>query len=278
MNQVLQELIRDNQLELIDTNLFRGRASHDSGGRIYGGQVMAQSISAAQQSVDRQFVLHSMHAYFLRMGDPAKAVIYELEPIRDGRSYATRRIVAKQNGVAIYNCSLSFQVPEPGFDHQAKMPAVPAAETLTSDAELYQPLMPDGDYGWPMEFHQVAPMNFLAPQAMEPVSYTWFKTADPIADDPHLHQQLLAYASDNPILTTALRPHGVTHFSPGIMVATIDHALWFHRPFRVDEWLLYEVHSDSASGGRGLSRGKIFNQRGELVASACQEGVLRQRP
>lgn len=276
MNKALQELIDDNRLEKLDVYLFRGRATHDSGQRIYGGQVMAQAISAAQQSIEEKFVLHSFHCYFLRMGDPALPVIYDVDPIRDGRSFVTRRVVAKQKGRAIFNCSMSFQVYEQGLSHQAVMPQVIGPENLTSDEVLFDSVAPDSDYGWPIELRQVDPMSFDSPQAKEPLSYTWFKSASALPDDLNLHQQLLAYASDNPILVTALRPHALTAFSPGLMTATLDHALWFHRPFKIDDWLLFEARSDSVGGGRGISHGKVFNRQGELVASAMQEGLVRK--
>lgn len=274
-NSLLQ-LISDNALEQIDTLLFRGVASDTSGERIYGGQVMAQAISAAQQSVESRFILHSFHCYFLRPGDHSLPVIYTVDPIRDGRSFTTRRVVASQKGQAIFNCSMSFQLDQPDISHQSAMPAVTPPEQLKSDAELYQAFMPSTGYVWPVEFRQVEPMDFLRPQAMEPISHTWFKTTAPIGDNPLVHQQLLAYASDNPILVTALRPHAETAFSPTMMTATLDHALWLHRPFRVDDWLLYEIKSDSVSGGRGISHGKIFNRQGELIASAIQEGLVRK--
>ena len=276
-NQALIRLNRDNELEQLDVNLFRGTASHESANRIYGGQVMAQAISAAQKSVDREFNLHSFHCYFLRPGDPSIPVIYEVDPVRDGRSFVTRCILAKQRGKAIFNGSMSFQLEEEGLNFQAEMPKVTPPQQLVSDQHLYKLIDPDSDYGWPIEMRQVDPMDFTRPQAKAPVSYTWFKTADVIGDDPRLHQQLLAYASDNPILATAFRPHGVTVFSSNIMSATLDHALWFHRPFRVDDWLLFETRSDSTCGGRGISHGRIFNQQGELVASAIQEGLIREK-
>lgn len=275
--QALSDLIRDNQLEQLDVNLFRGRATHDTGRPIYGGQVVAQAISAAQQSVDKAFSLHSFHSYFLRPGVVSLPIIYEVDPIRDGRSFVTRSIIAKQKGRAIFNSTLSFQRPEKGLNHQSDMPQVQGPDGLASDSELYKVIFPDSDYGWPLEFRQVEPPNFSDPQPLAPQTYTWFKTADKLPDDARLHQQLLAYASDNPILVTALRPHGLTPFSPGVMTATIDHSLWFHRSFRVDEWLLFEAHSDSASNGRGISHGKIFSRDGELVASAMQEGLVRHK-
>jgi acyl-CoA thioesterase-2 len=277
MSDALNELIADNRLEKLDVYLFRGKASHDSGQRIYGGQVMAQAISAAQQSVDPAFTLHSFHGYFLRPGDVAMPVIYEVDPIRDGSSFVTRRIVAKQKGRAIFNCSTSFQRQEQGLSHQTEMPVVVPPDELKTDEELYRAVIPDSDYPWPIEFRQVDPMNFTDLKPKQPLSYTWFKAAGPVPEDPCIHQQLLAYASDNPILSTALRPHSLILVSPTVMVATLDHALWLHRPFRIDDWLLFESRSDSASGGRGIGHGRVFNRQGELVASAMQEGLVRLR-
>lgn len=277
MLQALADLIECNQLQEIDTNLFTGRASHVSRSRIYGGQVLAQAISAGQRTVDPEYTLHSLHSYFLRMGDPSRAVVYEVERIRDGRSFVTRRVVAKQFGKAIFSAALSFQRPEEGFTHARPMPDVPAPETLVNEEEILREFFPGSDYGWPIEFRPVNPQDHHNPKVEEPVFYTWFKTKDRIGDDLASHQQMLAYASDNPILVTALRPHGLSHLDPDVMVVTLDHALWFYRPFRVDDWLLYEVRGDIAGGGRALCRGRIYDRAGHLVAAVAQEGLLRQR-
>ena len=275
MKPSLARLIADNQLQRLDQFQFQGHASDDSGGRIYGGQVMAQALSASQQTVAQALTVHSMHVYFLRQGDPAKAVVYQVEPVRDGRSYCTRIVRALQDQQIIFTATLSFQKTEQGLNYQSAMPKVPRPETLISDRDIYARFLPDSDYGWPVEFVQVEPVDFDAPKVCPPRSYTWFKAASPLPDDPLLHQQLLAYASDNPILTTALRPHGITHFTPQVMIGSLDHALWFHQPCRVDQWLLFEAESDFSGGGRAMSRGKIYDQAGQLVASAAQEGVLR---
>lgn len=277
MQAALAELIACNQLEEIDNNLYTGHSSRREGARIYGGQVLAQALSAAQRTVPEEYTLHSLHSYFMRMGDPKRPVVYEVDPIRDGRSFVTRRVVAKQYGKAIFSAALSFQLPEEGLEHARPMPDVPGPEGLASDAELYREVFAGGDYAWPIEFRQVAPQDLKNPQPTEAVSYAWFKTTDRIGDDLATHQQMLAYASDNPILVTALRPHGVSHMSPDVMVITLDHALWFYQPFRVDDWLLYEVHSDVAGHGRALSRGRIYNRQGQLVAAVSQEGLLRIR-
>ncbi len=277
MQKALAELIACNELEELDSNLFTGRSRHGGGARIYGGQVLSQAVSAGQRTVSVEFSLHSLHSYFLRPGDPKQPVVYEVDRIRDGRSFVTRRVVARQQGKAIFSAGLSFQRPELGFEHARPMPDVPGPEGLASDGELYREFFKGGDYGWPIEFRQVAPQDFKNPQPSDPVSYAWFKTTDRIGDDLATHQQMLAYASDNPILVTALRPHGVSHISQDVMVVTLDHALWFYKPFRVDDWLLYEIHSDVAGHGRALSRGRIYNRQGQLVAAVTQEGLLRTR-
>lgn len=275
MNRSLQDLLSVNRLEKIDKLVFKGDAGHDPVGHVYGGLVMSQALSAVQQTVDEKFVLHSMHAYFLRAGETQLPIIYEVDAIREGNSFVSRQLVAKQNGKAIFDCSLSFQLQEKSIEHSAEMPSVPLPDNLASDKDLFEVLIPGNSYGWPIEFRQVDPMDFHNPQPKEPRACIWFKTASPLPDDLRIHQQLLAYASDNPILMTAMRPHGLIPFSPGLKTATISHALWLHRPFRVDEWLLYEIDSDFVGGGRGLSRGKIFNQAGQLIASAVQEGLAR---
>jgi acyl-CoA thioesterase-2 len=277
LQDALAELIACNRLEEIDVNLYSGHSSRRNGSRIYGGQVLAQALSAAQRTVSDEYTLHSLHSYFMRMGDPKEAVVYEVDPIRDGRSFVTRRVVARQYGKAIFSAELSFQRPETGLEHTRPMPDVPGPEGLASDEDLYRQHFGGGDYHWPIEFRQVAPQDLKNPQPSDPVSYAWFKTTDRISDDLASHQQLLAYASDNPILVTALRPHAVSHMRPDVMVITLDHALWFYQPFRVDDWLLYEVHSDVAGHGRALSRGRIYNRQGQLVAVVNQEGLLRIR-
>ena len=278
MRQSLARLIADNNLQRLDELRFKGCSSDDSADRIYGGQVMAQALSAGQQTVAEALVVHSMHGYFLRQGDPAQPVVYHVEPVRDGRSYCTRTVRALQNDQLIFTSTQSFQKTEQGLSHQSSMPKVLSPEQLISDREIYKAFLGDSDYGWPLEFVQVEPVDFNAPLASSPHTYTWFKAASGLVDDPLLHQQLLIYASDNPILTTALRPHGISHFSPGVMVSSLDHALWFHQPCRVDQWLLFEAESDFSGGGRAMSRGKIYDQLGRLVASVAQEGVLRYRP
>lgn len=278
MNNALLDLITSNRLEMLDDNLFQGRSTWGGGVRIYGGQVMSQSLSAAQQTVPVGQVLHSMHAYFMRPGDPARPVIYDVESIRDGKSFVTRRVTARQHGHAIYSCEASFQKVEQGYEHQHPMPVVEGPEHLASDAEHLAKLPPDVRHptGWPIEYRQVHPITTMNPPPMEPCNFVWLKAAGSLPDELALHQQLLAFASDNHLLSTALRPHGLRGMSENMQVSTIDHSLWFHRPFRMDDWLLYELYSPSASNARGFSLGRIFDRHGSLVASAAQEGLIRE--
>jgi len=288
MSKVLDEVIAANRLERLDDNLFRGYGNWGPAVRLYGGQVMSQAMSAAQQTVQGNFVLHSMHCYFMRPGDPRRAVIYDVELIRDGKSFFTRRVTARQYGHAIFSCQLSYQKPESGYDHQAPMPQVVAPDDLRNEAEylagelkrgaVATTLMPEKDVpiDWPIDFRPIDPVDFSSPKPQAPVSRTWLRARAPLPDDLALHQQLLAFASDHNILITALRPHGVTFMTPGLQFATIDHAIWFHRPFRIDDWLLYETESPSASNARGFATGRVYRRDGTLVASVTQEGLLRQ--
>lgn len=285
MHPKLAELLRLLELERIEENLFRG-ASQDLGwGTIFGGQVLGQALSAAQQTVPTDRWVHSLHGYFLRPGDVGRPVVYEVDRIRDGKSFTTRRVVALQHGRAIFNAAASFQVLEEGYDHQDPMPEAPSPDGLASEKELAErvrdhipaPLRDRALSEKPIEIRPVAPTNPLAPQARPPRRQVWIKAADALPDEPRLHQYLLAYASDFHFLTTAMLPHAVSWLSPGMQVASLDHAMWFHRDFRLDEWLLYEVDSPSASGARGIARGSLFNQRGQLVASCVQEGLMRDR-
>ncbi|MFT3929621.1 MAG: acyl-CoA thioesterase II [Spongiibacteraceae bacterium] len=285
MSKVLDEVIAANRLERLDDNLFRGYGNWGPAARLYGGQVMSQAMSAAQQTVTGNFVLHSMHCYFMRPGDPRRAVIYDVELIRDGKSFLTRRVTARQYGHAIFSCQLSYQKPEQGFDHQLPMPQVEPPDGLRSEADvLAAELLRGAPAGlekqvpteWPIDFRPVNPVDHRNPKPQPPVSHVWMRALAPLPDDLALHQQLLGFASDHTILVTALRPHGVTFMLPGLQFATIDHAIWFHRPFRMDEWLLYVTESPSASNARGFSTGRIYQRDGALVASVTQEGLLRQ--
>ncbi|MCB9760949.1 MAG: acyl-CoA thioesterase II [Alphaproteobacteria bacterium] len=284
MRDVLTELITLLQLERIEENLFRGPSQDLGWGQVFGGQVLGQALSAAEQTVPDERPCHSLHGYFLRTGDATRPIVYEVDRIRDGRSFTTRRVVAIQGGRAIFNLSASFQVVEPGYDHHDPAPDATPPEDLLSERELARrlgdripkPLRKRATAERPIEIRPVDPINPLAPEPRPPHKHVWMRAADPLPDDPGLHRKLLAYASDFHLLTTALRPHGVTWLTRGMQVASLDHAMWFHRPFRVDDWLLYDIVSPSASGARGLVRGRFFDRAGRLVASTAQEGLMRQ--
>lgn len=283
MTKVLEDLIQLLTLERLDTNLFRGQ-SHDIGtNRVFGGQVLGQALAAANNTVDGR-VAHSLHAYFLRKGDHTSPIIYEVDRQRDGRSYTSRRVVAIQHGHPILNLAASFQIPEDGLEHQSSMPQVPPPEKLKDANDYRQQLLDSlGEcelprylmHERPFEFRPVQLPQFIDPEPREPRSHIWFKTVGPMPDDDRLHRNMLAYVSDYYLIGTATRPHGVSFFSKNLQLASLDHALWFQRPFRLDEWLLYSIESPSASGGRGLARGKIYRQDGALVAVVAQEGVMR---
>jgi len=286
MRPVLTELIELLSLERIEENLFRGQSQDLGWGQVFGGQVLGQALSAAEQTVPEGRYAHSLHAYFLRTGDARRPIVYTVDPIRDGRSFTTRRVVAIQGGKAIFNLSASFQVEESGFEHADEMPSgVPAPEELVSEAELARrlegrlppPLFERAIAERPIDLRPVSPSDPLQPEVHPPAKQVWFRASSPLPDARSVHQYLLAYASDFSFLTTAMRPHGVSWLTPGMQVASVDHAMWFHRPFRFDDWLLYDVESPSASNARGLVRGRIFDREGALVATVAQEGLMRDR-
>ena len=283
---IVGELIDLLQLERIEENLFRGQ-SRDIGTRyVFGGQVLGQALSAAQRTVDPLRAVHSLHAYFLRAGDIEAPIVYEVDRARDGKSFSVRRVVAIQHGQPIFNFSASFQVSEPGVEHQMPMPEVPAPEDIPSReplpaAELAN--LPVKLQRWlsrkgPFEFRHVNPRNELKPEKRPPFQQVWFRLIDRAPDDATLHRAMLAYASDFHLIGTATLPHGISYLQHNVQMASLDHALWFHRPFRVDEWLLYSCDSPSAQGARGLTRGMIFSRDGRLVASTAQEGMIRILP
>lgn len=286
MTAILDELVAQLSLEQIEVNLFRGQSQDLGWGTVYGGQVLGQALSAAVQTVPSDRQVHSLHAYFLRPGAVDKPIIYEVDRIRDGKSFTTRRVVAIQNGKAIFNFSASFQLGETGLSHQDPMPEVPTPEQLPAQHERLaaiarqypEPLRQRMLAERPFELRIVGePRNLLAPEPRPAHHQFWIKTNGELPDAPALHRYLLAYASDYDFLTTSLHPHGVSWLSPGMQVASLDHAMWFHEPFRVDEWLLHVVDSPRASGARGLVRGRLFTRDGKLVASTAQEGLIRQR-
>lgn len=284
MSAAVQELLAVLDLEPLEVNLFRGRSPQVGWQRVFGGQVIGQALVAACRTVEGR-PPHSLHAYFILAGDPSVPIIYEVDRIRDGKSFTTRRVLAIQHGQAIFAMSVSFHADEEGFVHQMAMPAVTPPEDLPSEQDLKSrvlPMMPDPVRKYyererPIELRPVEFGRYLGQRQAEGRFHVWFRITDTLPDDPALHRCLLAYASDLTLLDAALIPHGRTVFEKEIMAASLDHALWFHRPFRADDWLLYAQDSPNASGGRGFSRGSVFTRDGRLVASVAQEGLLRPR-
>ena len=282
----VDQLLATLDLEQLEHNLFRGRSPQNGWQRVYGGQVVGQALVAADRTVEtKERLTHSLHAYFLRPGDPKVPIIYEVDRIRDGGSFTTRRVVAIQHGEPIFSMGVSFHKDEPGFDHQIAMPVVPPPEELASEEELKARLLPNlpevmrkyWEYERPIELRPTDLSRFFSSEKGEPKQYIWIKASGPLPDDFRLHQCVLAYASDFSLLDTALAAHGRLMFDPRIMMASLDHAVWFHRPFRADEWLLYAQDSPSSQGARGFCRGSIFSRDGHLVASVAQEGLIRER-
>ncbi len=281
--QSLQDLIELLDLEEIEKNHYRGRSPSEGWQRVYGGQVIGQALVAASRTVPEDRHAHSLHGYFLRPGDTSIPILFTVDRIRDGRSFTTRRVVAIQHGKAIFNMSISFQVDEDGLSHQFPMPDAPDPESLVDERELrrlMQDKLPE-TYAEsfarerPIDIRPVDPQDIFNPKKLAPQQMCWMKSRDPLPDDRRLHQCVLAYLSDWSLLDTAMLPHAVSFTQTNMQVASIDHAMWFHRPFRADEWLLYVQDSPSATGARGLNRGLIYSQDGTLVASATQEGLIR---
>jgi acyl-CoA thioesterase-2 len=279
MDEMLDSLIRQLDLEQLEVNLFRGE-SRDLGTRsVFGGQVIGQGLAAAERTVDGGREPHSLHAYFLLPGDVGAPIVYQVDRIRDGRSFSARRVQAIQHGRPILSMIASFQQPEPGLEHAAPAPDVPPPEALAApdDPSDRLPEVASGRPGRPAPRHPGA-IEFRPVEARpgrEPRQAFWFRVVDRVPDEPRLHRCLLAYASDWALSGTALRPHGRTWHDEGMIVASIDHALWLHRPARVDEWLLYAMDSPSAQGARGLARGLVYDRAGRLVASVAQELLMR---
>ncbi len=273
-------------LETLEHNLFRGRSPEDGWQRVFGGQVIGQALVAATRTVDGDGrAAHSLHGYFLLPGDPHTPIVYEVARIRDGKSFTTRQVTALQHGQAIFSMGVSFHREEPGFSHQIEAPDVPAPETLPSEAELLKDLLPKLPEPiqryWrrerPVEMRPVDVRQYISTEPREARRSIWVRSNLELSDDIGLHKCVLAYASDFFLLDTSLAPHGRNLFDPRMMMASLDHALWFHRPFRADEWLLYVMDSPSASGARGFCRGSIFRRDGTLIASVAQEGLIRER-
>lgn len=280
--QTTDDLIELLNLEKIEENIFRGENYQAPWNRVFGGQVLAQSLYAAYQTVPEDRFLHSLHGYFILTGDIGKPIIYEVDRIRNGGSFTTRRVVAIQHGSAIFNMSASFQLIQDGFDHQVNMPEVSAPEDSVSEekiAESFKEKAPEIyrrlTRSRPIEFRRVDNLNPLEAKNISPFQRVWFKAKEPLPNDKRLHQAVLAYASDYNLLGTALLPHREQIDINKIFLASLDHAMWFHRDFSVDDWLLYAIDSPSASNSRGFTRGKIFNRDGVLVASVAQEGLIR---
>lgn len=278
----MDELVDVLTIEPIEVNLFRGRSPAADKIRIFGGQVVAQALTAAYKTVEGR-VCHSLQSYFIRPGDPKQPVLYQVERSRDGKSFATRRVIAIQKGEQIFNLACSFQVPEVGYDHADEMPPAPRPEDVPDENERWREMFkdqPEQLKHWvrdrPIELRPVSPVNLLKPEPVSSSHQVWFRATRDLGDDIAINQVLLAYASDYSLLGTAMRPHGASWMS-GVQTASLDHILWFHRPTNFSRWHLYVQDSPSASGARGFNRGAIYREDGVLVASAAQEGLIRKR-
>ena len=280
---VVAELVDLLRLERLEDNLFRGQ-SRDIGTKyVFGGQVLGQALSAAQATLTEARTAHSLHAYFLKAGDIAAPIVYQVDRTRDGGSFSVRRVTAIQHGQPIFFLAASFQRDEDGAEHQLSMPEVPQPEDIEPGHAVPERVMaelPEKIQRWlskegPFEFRHVYPRDELKPPKRPPYQQVWFRLSATVGDSPVLHQALLAYASDFHLLGTATFPHGISYYQPDVQMASLDHAMWFHRPFRADDWLLYSIDSPSAQGARGLARGQIYTRDGRLVASTAQEGLIR---
>jgi acyl-CoA thioesterase II len=286
MGKSLDAVVELLDLERIELNIFRGRSPEgERRQRVFGGQVAGQALVAAGRTVPAERRVHSLHAYFIRPGDPAVPLVYLVERVRDGRSFTTRRVTVVQHGKTIFTLSASFQQPEPGgFEHFVPMPKVPAPDEVEPTSarlrRLFGPAAEDYARDSPIEMRHVGPLSVEVerdPSLASPENLVWLKADGELPDDPLLHVCLMTYASDMTLLDTVLLTHGVSWTDGMIAGASLDHAMWFHRPFRADQWLLYAQDSPSATGGRGLARGEVYTQSGELVVSVVQEGLLRRR-
>ncbi|WP_153771599.1 acyl-CoA thioesterase II [Labrenzia sp. CE80] len=284
MNTAIDNLLQTLDLEPLEHNLFRGRSPQVGWQRVFGGQVIGQALVAASRTVVEDRHVHSLHGYFMRPGDPSVPIVYEVDRIRDGGSFTTRRVVAIQHGKAIFSMSASFQVMEEGLEHQADMPKVPMPEELPSEQDLkdkFLKVAPEHVRKYwererPIELRPVDLTHYFSDKPLPPTQYVWVRASHPLPDDARIHQCVLAYASDMTLLDTSLFPHGKSVFSPDIQAASLDHAMWFHRPFKADEWLLYAEDTPSASGSRGMNRGSLYTRDGVLIASTAQEGLIRK--
>jgi acyl-CoA thioesterase-2 len=285
IDQRLADLLRLLELEPLEVNLFRGESRDIGSPQVFGGQVLGQALSAAAATVEPERIVHSLHAYFLRRGDCNAPIVYEVDRSLDGHSFTNRRVIAIQHGAQIFNMTASFQVAEQGFEHQRDMPQVPPPESLPAVAgpppqvlaQLPDYLQRFFEQPRPFEFRAVQPIDYLKPRREPPLRQIWFRAVGKLPDGEMLHRRLLAYVSDFFLLDTANLPHGTSPLRPSVIMASIDHAMWFHRQLRVDDWLLYDMQSPSASGARGFAEASIFTRDGRLVASAVQEGLIRPK-
>jgi len=284
----VSELLDLLTLERLEQRLFRGQSRDIGTKNVFGGQVLSQALSAAQATLgplESPRMAHSLHAYFLRAGDIRHPIVYEVDLTRDGGSFSVRRVTAIQHGQVIFFAAVSFHQAETGVEHQLPMPDVPGPEDLPPSPMVPEPLLgkvPSDLRRWldcsgPFEFRHVSAHDELNPPKLPPFQHIWFRLNGRVGDAPELHRSLLAYASDFHLLGAAFLPHGLSFYQPGVQLASLDHALWFHRPFRADEWLLYAIDSPSAQGNRGFSRGMVYDREGRLVASVAQEGMIRVR-
>ena len=284
MEAEIADLLNLLELEQLEVNLFRGESRDIGSSQVFGGQVLGQALTAASATVEGR-VVHSLHAYFLRRGDFNAPIVYQVDRSLDGHSFSNRRVVAIQHGHQIFNMAASFQIPEDGFEHQVEMPQVPRPQELPDSTHLPRELLerlPERmrrffEQPRPFEFRSVQQIDYLSPRRSAPTRQLWFRAVGRLPDDEKLHRCLLAYVSDYFLLDTATLPHGRSFLHNSIIMASIDHAMWFHRPLRVDDWLLYAVESPSASGARGFARAGLFSLDGRLVASTAQEGLVRNK-
>lgn len=282
---VVGDLLALLDLEALEVNIYRGRNRDIGSGRVFGGQVFAQALVAAQRTVTPGRDAHSVHGYFLRAGDLTTPIIFFVDRPRDGGSFTSRRVTAIQHGEAIFHLSASFHIGEPGLEHQSAMPQVPPPESLATELDLIRQRIdriPESmravlTQERPIDFRPVNPADPFVAETRDPVRYVWFRAMSKLPEERIIHQAVLAYASDYGLLPTALHPHGVAYRDRRLQMASLDHSVWLHRPFRADEWLLYAMESPVAAGARGFTRGSVFTQAGQLVASVAQEGLMRMR-
>ena len=285
MSKAVETLLSTLDLEPIEVNLFRGISPKVGWQRVFGGQVIGQALVAAQRTVEAERKVHSLHGYFMRPGDPENPIIYEVDRIRDGGSFTTRRVVAIQHGHAIFSMSASFQIEEGGLEHAIDMPDIPRPEELASEKELAEQFIDHAPENvrkyWqrerPIELRPTDLTHYISRKKLPPRQHVWFRATGPLPDNPAIQAAVLAYASDMTLLDTSLYAHGRAVFDPALQVASLDHAMWFHRPIDMEKWHLYTQDSPNSSGARGFTRGSIYSEDGELVASAAQEGLIRLR-